>query len=134
MVPYHHYYYSDPDALSIIFGAYALVISAAAIVFSILIIIGIWKVFTKAGEPGWMALIPFLNTYKIFKIAWGNGWLFLLGFIPIVNIVVGIMVSIKLARAFGKGTGFAVGLILLPSIFYIILGFSDAVYYGPVRD
>ena len=134
MVPYNYCYYTASDNLGIIFGAYAMVISVAAIIFSILLIVGIWKVFNKAGEPGWMSLIPFLNSYKLFKIAWGNGWLFLLCFIPIVNIVVGIMVSIKLARAFGKGTGFAVGLILLPSIFYIILGFSDAVYYGPVRD
>ena len=90
--------------------------------------------FSKAGEPGWTSLIPFLNAYKLFKIGWGSGWLFLLGFIPIANIVVSIMLGIKLARAFGKGTGFAVGLILLPSIFYMILGFGDSVYYGPVEN
>ena len=130
----YSYYYSDPDVMSVIFGAYATIVGFAALIFGILAIVGMWKVFTKAGEPGWTALIPFVNSYKMFKIAWGNGRLFLLCLIPIVNIVVGIMLCIKMARAFGKGTGFAVGLIFLPSIFFIILGFSDAVYYGPVRN
>ena len=131
------YYYTDFgdfSGLGFLVGALGFMFSLAAIIFGILVIIGMWKVFTKAGEPGWMSLIPFLNTYKLYKIAWGNGWLFLLGFIPIVNIVVYIMVSIKMARAFGMGTGFAVGLILLPSIFYLILGFGDSVYYGPVNN
>ena len=131
------YYYTDFghfSGLGFLVGALGCMFSLAAIIFGILVIIGMWKVFTKAGEPGWMSLIPFLNTYKLYKIAWGNGWLFLLGLIPIVNIVVYIMVSIKMARAFGMGTGFAVGLILLPSIFYLILGFGDSVYYGPVNN
>lgn len=131
------YYYTDFgdfSGLSFLVGALGFMFYLAAIIFGILAIIGMWKVFTKAGEPGWMSLIPFLNTYKLYKIAWGNGWLFLLGLIPIVNIVVYIMVSIKMARAFGMGTGFAVGLILLPSIFYLILGFGDSVYYGPVNN
>ena len=131
------YYYTDFGDLSglgFLVGALGFMFYLAAIIFGILVIIGMWKVFTKAGEPGWMSLIPFLNTYKLYKIAWGNGWLFLLGLIPIVNIVVYIMVSIKMARAFGMGTGFAVGLILLPSIFYLILGFGDSVYYGPVNN
>ena len=131
------YYYTDFgdfSGLGFLVGTLGFMFSLAAIIFGILVIIGMWKVFTKAGEPGWMSLIPFLNTYKLYKIAWGNGWLFLLGLIPIVNIVVYIMVSIKMARAFGMGTGFAVGLILLPSIFYLILGFGDSVYYGPVNN
>ena len=131
------YYYTDFgdfSGLGFLVSALGFMFYLAAIIFGILVIIGMWKVFTKAGEPGWMSLIPFLNTYKLYKIAWGNGWLFLLGLIPIVNIVVYIMVSIKMARAFGMGTGFAVGLILLPSIFYLILGFGDSVYYGPVNN
>lgn len=130
----YSYYYGEPSMFSMMSWAYAAMIYFASLVFSILAIIGLWKMFKKAGEPGWCAIIPFVNVYKLFKIAWGSGWLFLLCFIPIVNIVMGIMVSIKLARAFGKGTGFAVGLIFLPSIFYMILGFGDAVYYGPVNN
>ena len=93
-------------------------------------IVALWKVFAKAGEPGWAALIPFYNTYVLFKIAWGNGWKFLLLLIPIANIVFSIMANVKLAKAFGKGGGFAVGLILLPVVFYPILGFGSAQYEG----
>ncbi|GFI62566.1 hypothetical protein IMSAG049_01750 [Clostridiales bacterium] len=129
MVMYHHDGFA-PVIFSIIGSMWTL----AVIVFVILMIVGMWKMFEKAGEPGWTSIIPFVNSYMLFKIGWGSGWLFLLGFIPIVNIVVGIMLSIKLAKAFGMGTGFAVGLIFLPSIFYMILGFSDAVYYGPAEN
>lgn len=97
---------------------------------SALLIAAEWKFFVKAGEPGWAALIPFYNTYVLFKIAWGNGWKFLLLLIPIANIVFSIMVNVKLAKAFGKGGGFAVGLILLPVVFYPILGFGSAQYEG----
>ena len=110
------------------------VISIFALAVGILVLVAQWKVYKKAGERGWASLIPFYSQYVLVKITWGNGWLFLLGLIPIVNIVVYIMVSIKMARAFGMGTGFAVGLILLPSIFYLILGFGDSVYYGPVNN
>ncbi len=97
----------------------------------ILMIVACWKIFTKAGRPGWASIIPFYNAYVLFDIAWGKGILFLLMFIPIVNIVVSIMLMVKLARAFGKGIGFAIGMILLPMIFYCILGFGDATYIGP---
>ena len=69
--------------------------------------------------------------YCLYDIAWGTGWLFLLGFVPIVNIVVGIMVNFKLAKAFGKGTGFGLGLLFLNTIFILILGFGDTKYVGP---
>lgn len=102
---------------------------------SVLVIIALWKIFVKAGEPGWGALIPFYNTYLLFKITWGNGWKFLFLLIPIANIVFGIITMVKLAKAFGKGGGFAVGLILLGVIFYCILGFGDATYQGvPVSE
>lgn len=130
MVMYHHSGFL-PVLITSIVGS---VWSAVVIVFIVLMIVGMWRMFEKAGEPGWTSLIPFVSSYMLFKIGWGSGWLFLLGFIPIVNVVVGIMLSIKLARAFGMGAGFAVGLIFLPSIFYMILGFSDAVYYGPEEN
>lgn len=128
------YYYNYPSAFDYILGAYALSIGLFGLILSILLIVGMWKMFSKAGEPGWTSIIPFLNSYKLYKIGWGSGWIFLLTLIPIVNIIVSIMLGIKLARAFGKGTGFAVGLILFPSLFYMILGFGDAVYYGPVEN
>ncbi len=101
------------------------------LVLAILVIIAVWKIFTKAGEPGWAALIPFYNIYKLFKISMGNGWFFLMLFLPLINFIAGILLSINLARAFGKSGGYAVGLILLTPVFLILLGFSDAQYLGP---
>lgn len=102
-----------------------------AAALSILGIIAYWKVFVKAGQPGWKSLIPIYNIYILYKIAWGSGWKFLWMLVPLVNIVVAVIMSLKLARAFGKGTGFGVGLVLLQSIFMMILAFGDAQYTGP---
>ena len=97
---------------------------------AVLGIVAMWKIFTKAGEPGWAAIIPFYNLYVLFKITWGSGWKFLLLLIPIANIVIAIITMVKLAKAFGKGGGFAVGLIFLSIIFYCILAFDDSGYLG----
>ena len=97
---------------------------------AVLGIVAMWKIFVKAGEHGWAALIPLYNIYVLFKITWGSGWKFLLMLIPIANIVIGIITLVKLAKAFGKGGGFAVGLIFLSLIFYCILAFGDAEYQG----
>ena len=97
---------------------------------SVLAIIAMWKIFEKAGEPGWAAIIPFYNLYVLFKITWGNGWKFLLLLIPIANIVFYIITMVKLAKAFGKSGGFAVGLVFLSVIFYCILAFDQSQYLG----
>lgn len=97
---------------------------------AILAIVALWKIFEKAGEPGWAAIIPFYNVYVLFKITWGSGWKFLLLLIPIANIVIGIITMVKLAKAFGKSGGFAVGLIFLSVIFYCILAFDSSTYIG----
>jgi len=94
-------------------------------------IIAVWKVFAKAGRGGWECLIPIWSAYVLLKIAGKPGWWLLLLLIPLVNVVIGIMVLIDLAKAFGKGTGFGVGLALLAFIFYPILGFGDAKYTKP---
>ena len=87
-----------------------------------------WKVFEKAGQKGWSSLIPFYNYYVLFKIAGYNGWLSLLLLVPVVNIVFYILVNIKLAHKFGKNNGFAVGMILLPFVFYMILALDKTKY------
>ena len=97
---------------------------------AVLGIVAMWKIFVKAGEPGWAAIIPFYNLYVLFKITWGNGWKFLFLLIPIANFVFLIITMVKLAKAFGKSGGFAVGLIFLSVIFYCILAFGDAQYIG----
>lgn len=89
-----------------------------------------WKIFQKAGEPGWAAIVPIYNAYVLFKITWGSGWYFLLACIPCVNIVILILTDIKLAKAFNKSTGFLLGLIFLSPIFMCLLGFGDDEYCG----
>lgn len=107
------------------------VVSAIAFVLAILVIVAVWKIFVKAGEPGWKAIIPFYNLYTEYKMFWGNGWIFLLTLIPIVNLVVGIMMRHKMSKAFGHGVGFTLGIIFFPYIFMLILGFNDDEYLGP---
>ncbi|HRE19270.1 MAG TPA: DUF5684 domain-containing protein, partial [Rhodocyclaceae bacterium] len=85
------------------------------------IIAGIWKVFTKAGQPGWGVLIPIYNAYLLTKIAGRPGWWLLLLFVPLVNFVVAIILMIDVAKKFGKGPGFGLGLAFLGFIFFPIL-------------
>ena len=100
------------------------------IMYAIYRLICCWAIFEKAFEPGWGALIPFYNNYLYFKITWGNGWKFLFLLIPFANIVFAIITMVKLAKAFGKSGGFAVGLIFLSIIFYCILAFDKSEYLG----
>ncbi len=87
-----------------------------------------WIVFTKAGQPGWASLIPIYNVYILLQITGMSGWWILALFIPIVNIGLAILVSIGVARSFGKSAAFAAGLLFLPIVFYPILAFGDAKY------
>jgi hypothetical protein len=96
------------------------------------VIAGFWKTFTKAGKPGWGAIIPIYNVILLLEIAGRPIWWILLMLIPVVNFVVAIIVSIDVAKNFGKGAGFGLGLAFLGFIFYPILGFGDA-QYRPVQ-
>ncbi len=95
-----------------------------------LMLVSTWKVYVKAGKPGWACLIPIYNTLVLLEIVGKPWWYLLLMLIPVVNIVIWIMVMLDLARAFGKGSGFGIGLIFLPMIFFPILAFGDAKYQG----
>ena len=101
------------------------------IVVSVLSIVAMWVIFSKAGQGGWKALIPIYNVYIFCKIADGNGWKFLLFLIPIVNIIYAIILTFRLAKSFGKGFGFGLGLLFLNTIFMLILAFGKAQYVGP---
>lgn len=96
----------------------------------IVVIVGMWKVFEKAGQPGWGAIIPVYNLYLMTQIAGRPGWWVILMLIPVVNFIIGIILSMDIAKAFGKGAGFGLGLLLLGFIFYPILGFGDATFQG----
>ena len=104
-----------------------LLIELAVIV---LVVVAMWKVYEKADKPGWAAIIPIYNIWVLLEIAGKPGWWLILFLIPLVNLVVAIITLVALAAKFGKGAGFAIGLIFLPFIFYPILGFGDAQYSG----
>lgn len=114
----------DPGAAS---AVASLPITLLYLAIAVASIVGMWKVFEKAGEPGWAAIVPFYNMYVLAKIATGNGLLFLLVLIPIVGAA---YLFYKLGLAFGKSMGFIVGLILLSPVFLILLGFSEDKYQG----
>jgi hypothetical protein len=99
--------------------------------FGIFMIAAMWKVYTKAGKPGWAAIIPIYNTIVLLEIIGKPIWWFLLLLVPCVNIVFMVWMYNLLSKSFGKSEGFTVGIILLPFIFIPILGFGDAAYLGP---
>lgn len=110
-----------PSPLSMIVG----------LLIALLLIIAMWKVFTKAGQPGWASIIPIYNLYIWCKIVGRPGWWIILMLIPFVNFVICIILCIDMAKSFGKGAGFGIGLALLGIIFWPILGFGSAQYQGP---
>ena len=107
------------------------IVTIIALIIVVLIIAAVWKIFDKAGEAGLKAIVPFLNIYTEYKLFWGNGWLFLLTLIPVVNVIVSFILFHKMSKAFGHGIGFTLGLIFLPYIFFVILGFNGDEYLGP---
>lgn len=114
-----------------IFSGFFLMVMLAFVVF---IIASMWKIFTKAGEEGWKAIIPIYNAYILLKIVGKPGWWLILFLIPIVNYVFIIWTYNMLSKSFGKDEGFTVGLVLLSFVFFPILGFGSAVYQGPFGD
>jgi hypothetical protein len=106
-------------------GLIGLIVYLAILV---LLIAGAWKIFEKAGKPGWAAIIPFYNLIVLLEIAGRPIWWFILLLIFPVSVVIGIIVCIDVAKKFGKGAGFGVGLALLTVIFVPLLGFGDAKY------
>lgn len=92
------------------------------------VIVGLWKTFEKAGKPGWGAIVPIYNVILLLEIAGRPIWWIILFFIPCVSIIVAVIIGLDVAKNFGKGVGFGLGLAFLGFIFYPILGFSDAKY------
>jgi len=99
---------------------------------SVFSIVCLWKVFVKAGKPGWASIVPIYNVLIELEIIGRPWWWLLLMLVPLVNIVISIIVLFDLAKVFGKGTGFGFGLLLLSLIFMAILAFGDAKYLGPI--
>ena len=129
---------SDNDAA--VAGGILALLGAFMFVFALVglvVLVGMWKAFSKAGQPGWAAIIPVYNLVVLFRVAGQSGWLaltFLLNFIPVVGGLawLGIVIwnHINVSKRFGHGVGFALGLVVLAPIFWLILGFGSSKYVG----
>lgn len=119
----------DSGLFAVLFsGVYVI----CALLFAVLIIAGMWRTFVKAGRPGWAAIIPIYNIYVLLQIVGRPGWWLILFLIPFVNIVIALLVSIDLAKSFGKSAAWGIVLLFIfNAIGYLLLGFSDAQYKGP---
>lgn len=129
--------FASVATLASLISTYSLIILA----FYVLIIVAQWKIFTKAGQEGWKALIPIYNVVVLYKIIGLSPWLlllYLLSVVPVVGWIISIALSIvstvKLAKAFNQSTAFIFGLLFLSPIFQMILGFEKAEYVGPENN
>lgn len=125
-----------------VLGPVLAIVQVVVLAVLIVAIVSMWKIFKKAGKPGWAALIPIYNTVVMVKVAKAPMWYLIpilggivLGFIPVIGtfiaiaaIIFSFILNIKLAKAFGKSAGFGVGITLLPIIFLPILAFGKAQY------
>lgn len=110
------------------------IVTIICFIYLVFVIVANWRLFEKAGEPGWACLIPFYSSYIFFKITTGNGWHMFICLIPIVGqIYYAYVRSLELSAAFGQGIAFGVGLFLIPYVFLMILAFGSYRYYGPGR-
>ena len=119
------------DAIGAGVGVVTWLISVAVGVF---VIVCMWKIYTKAGKPGWAAIVPIYNILVLLEIVGRPWWFLLLMFVPVVNVVISIMIIFDEAKVFGKGVGFGFGLLLLSPIFNALLAFGDATYKGPIAN
>lgn len=116
------------------YEAYTVVSLIISMIISIIMIIGFWKIFSKAGKPGWAAIIPIYNLIVLLEVAGRPTWWIIFFLIPGVNVVFYIIVyCFDLAKVFGRGGGFGLGLLFLNFIFILILAFDSSIQYiGPI--
>ncbi|MFB9842235.1 DUF5684 domain-containing protein [Mucilaginibacter ginsenosidivorans] len=112
-------------------GAFFAVMLIPALIVATVMIIAQWKIYTKAGKPGWAAIVPIYNIIVLLEIVGKPTWWILLFLVPCVNIVFLVWTTNLLSKSFGQSEGFTVGLLLLGVIFYPILAFGNYQYLGP---
>lgn len=117
------------DLTELLTTGMGLILSLGMILLNL---IASWRLFEKAGLQGWKGLIPIYNTYCLYQMAFGKGkgWYIICLLVPCVNAILSIVYSVKLAKVFNKGIGYALGLMLLNPLFMMILAFGDAEYVG----
>ena len=125
--------YDESTHVSVSEGGLGLGILAFWLAFIVAMIASGWKIFTKAKLPGWGILVPIYNVYLQFKLAGHPNWAWWLLLPPVAAILL-IVANFKIAKKFGKGTGFALGLLFLPIIFYPILAWGDAQYQEELSE
>jgi hypothetical protein len=113
---------ASSGTMMVVWGIYFLVI--------IIALASLWKLFVKAGKPGWASIVPIYNIVVELEIVGRPAWWVALMFVPFVNLIIAIIVLFDLAKAFGKGSGYAVFMLFLPFIAYPMLAFGDAKYVG----
>lgn len=96
----------------------------------LMVVIG-WRIYSKAGQPGWACIVPIYNIIVLLRIVGKPWWWLLLMLLPIVNFILAIMVTHRLSKSFGYGVGFTLGMLFLGPIFPAILAFGSAKYLGP---
>ena len=128
LVHFSPYFQQEEEFISFIGSLFGGLFGFAGGVF---LLIAIWKIFTKAGKPGWAVLIPIYNAYILLEIVGREWWWLILLTIPGINLIFLIILVFDLAKSFGKDPGFGFGLLVLSPIFIAILGFGNAQYIGP---
>ena len=135
------------EGLLAIIGGALIIVLCVTMVMLVINIVSCWKIYEKAGENGWAAIIPFYSNYVLAKITWGNGWIFVLPFAlsfityvfevawlaaigTLISLAFTVITNWKLARAFGHGVPFTIGLVFLSIVFLPILAFGDSQYFG----
>ncbi len=122
-----------PEEIGFLMLGVFAVLALLALGTVILVVVAKWKIFEKAGQPGWAAIIPIYNKLIMLRIVGRPDWWIVLVFIPPVNLGVSVLLNIDLAKVFDREEIFAIGLILLPFVFYPILAFGDASYREPQK-
>jgi hypothetical protein len=118
------------EGIFAVLGAFVIVY----LVILVLMVVSFWKIFEKAGKPGWAAIVPIYNLIVFLEIVNKPVWWLVLLLIPIVNIVILIMLTHRLSLSFGQGVGFTILLIFVGIIGYPVLAFGDYKYVGPLKD
>lgn len=110
----------------------SLIVNIISLVVAVLLIAAYWRIFSKAGQPGWAAIIPVYSTFVLLRVVGRPWWWFIMLLIPVVGIIFAIILVNDLSKSFGHGIGYTLGLLFLSLIFIPVLGFGGSQYAGPV--